>query len=140
MCLGASLVGVIVFLRKQSLLGEALSHAAYPGVIIGVILAGLLSFDDRQEFFLTILIMLGAALTALLGLWCINFLESNFKIRSDSALCFILSAFFGIGLTLASQVQFSFSYLYRQGSVYLYGQAATMTDVHIFVYGLWRYL
>lgn len=135
MCLGASLVGVIVFLRKQSLLGEALSHAAYPGVIMGVILAGLLNLDDRHEVFLAILIMFGAAITALLGLWCIQILESRFKIRSDSALCFVLSIFFGLGLTLASQVQFSFSYLYRQAQVYLYGQAATMTDMHIYVYG-----
>ena len=136
MCLGASLVGVIVFLRKQSLLGESLSHAAYPGVIMGVILAGLLGIDDQQEIFLTVLIMSGAAITALLGLWCIQLLESYLHVRSDSALCFILSAFFGIGLTLASQVQFSFSYLYRQAQIYLYGQAATMTDIHILVYGL----
>lgn len=136
MCLGASLVGVIVFLRKQSLLGESLSHAAYPGVIIGVSLAGLLNLEDQQEVFLTILIMTGAAVTALLGLWCIDRLENYFHIRSDSALCFILSSFFGIGLTLASHIQFSFSYLYRQAQVYLYGQAATMTDIHIFVYGM----
>ena len=92
--------------------------------------------DDRQEIFLAFLIMSGAAITAICGLWCIQKLEQNFNVRSDSALCFILSAFFGIGLTLASQVQFSFSYLYRQAQVYLYGQAATMTDIHIFIYGL----
>ena len=125
MCLGAALIGVIVFLRKQSLLGESLSHAAYPGVIIGVIFAGLLGLNDQHEIFLAILIMSGAAITALLGLWCINLLERYFNIRSDSSLCFILSAFFGIGITLASQVQFSFSYLYRQAQVYLYGQALT---------------
>jgi len=37
--LAASLVGVIVFLRKQSLVGETLSHASYPGVILGVLAA-----------------------------------------------------------------------------------------------------
>ena len=51
MCLGASLVGVIVFLRKQSLLGESLSHAAYPGVILGVILAGLFIWTTGRKFF-----------------------------------------------------------------------------------------
>lgn len=135
MCLGASLVGVLVFLRKQSLLGESLSHAAYPGVILGVILAGFFNVTDYQEMGLSVLIMAGAAVTALFGLWCIHVLENYFNIRSDSALCFILSAFFGIGLTLVSQVQFSFSNLYRQAQVYLYGQAATMTDVHIWIYG-----
>lgn len=136
MCLGASLVGVIVFLRKQSLIGESLSHAAYPGVIIGVIISGLLQLDDRQEIVIALLIMGGASITALVGLGCIQWLEKGLNVRSDSALCFILSAFFGFGLTLASQVQFSFSYLYRKAQVYLYGQAATMTDIHIWVYGV----
>ena len=136
MCLAAALVGVIIFLRKQSLLGEALSHAAYPGVILGVLVATLFSLDDTYETEITILIMAGAFATALLGLWVIHFLESRFRIRSDSALCFVLSAFFGIGITLASHVQFSHASLYRQAQGYLYGQAATMSDTHIWIYGI----
>lgn len=136
MCLAAALVGVIVFLKKQSLLGESLSHAAYPGVIIGVIAAGLLTLTEEQETLLAILIMTGAFLSAMAGLWAITFLERRLRVRSDSALCFVLSAFFGIGLTLASEVQFSYSSLYRQIQVYLYGQAATMTDIHIIIYGV----
>lgn len=135
MCFSASLIGVVVFLRKQSLLGESLSHAAYPGVILGVICAGLLGFTEDQQAQLSLLIMAGAFLTALLGLGTIHFLEKKIKIRSDSSLCFVLSTYFGIGLTLASQVQFSYSSLYRQIQAYLYGQAATMTDVHILIYG-----
>jgi manganese/zinc/iron transport system permease protein len=135
MCLGAALVGVLVFLRKQSLLGESLSHAAYPGVIGGIIIAGLLDFKDQSDAQIAVLIMGGACVTALLGLWSIHLLERYLNIRSDSALCFVLSAFFGVGLTLASHVQFSFSSLYRQAQVYLYGQAATMTDIHIYIYG-----
>ncbi len=135
MCLAASLIGVIIFLRKQSLLGEALSHAAYPGVIIGVICAGLILEDDVNDAATAIFILLGAFCTALLGLVAINWLERGFKIRTDSALCFALSVFFGIGLTLASDVQFSFPALYRQAQSYLYGQASTMMDVHIIIYG-----
>ncbi|MCE5318704.1 MAG: metal ABC transporter permease [Parachlamydia sp.] len=135
MCLGAALVGVVVFLRKQSLIGEALSHASYPGVIAGILVAGLLGFDTQQELRIALLVMGGAMATALLGLWCIHILERKWKVRSDSALCFILAAFFGIGLTLASDVQFSYTSLYRQAIIYLYGQAATMTDLHIIIYG-----
>ena len=39
MCMAASLVGVLVFTRKRSLLGETLSHATYPGVIIAIIIS-----------------------------------------------------------------------------------------------------
>jgi manganese/zinc/iron transport system permease protein len=136
MCLAASLVGVIVFLRKQSLLGESLSHASYPGVILGVIAAGLLGIGESREVALTSFIMGGAFLTALLGLWVIQKMEKRLHVQSDAALCFVLSSFFGIGLTLASQVQFSFTSLYRQVQVYLYGQAATMTDANVWIYAL----
>lgn len=135
MCFAASLVGVIILLRKQSLLGESLSHAAYPGVICGVIAAGLLQINDASDFSVSLFIIVGAFLSCLLGLFVINILERKLKMRSDSALCFVLSSFFGIGLTLASQVQFSYTTLYRQVQAYLYGQAATMTNIHIYIYG-----
>lgn len=135
MCLASALVGVIVFLKKQSLLGESLSHAAYPGVIIGVICAGIFDVSQDSELVIAFLVMIGAFVSAIAGLWTIMFLERHLKVSSDSALCFVLSAFFGIGLTMASEVQFAYSSLYRQIQVYLYGQAATMTDIHIVIYG-----
>src|ERR1700730_4372516 len=79
MCLTAALVGVIVFLRKQSLLGESLSHAAYPGVVLGVIFAGVLNLDDNSELLFSIFIMIGAFLTALAGAGTISFLQSRWK-------------------------------------------------------------
>lgn len=135
MCMSAALVGVVVFLKKQSLVGEALSHASYPGVIIGVILAGGMDLGDDKELPIALLVMAGALATALAGLWTIGFLERKMKVRSDSALCFVLAVFFGAGLTLASHVQFTHTSLYRQAQVYLYGQAATMTDIHMVIYG-----
>lgn len=136
MCLSAALIGVLAFLRKQVLIGEALSHAAYPGVILGVMAAGYFMADSVAETYLAFWILLGALLTSLLGVWVIHNLESRWKIRSDSALCFVLSAFFGIGITLASRVQFSFTTLYKKSLTYLYGQAATMVDFHIVIYGI----
>jgi manganese/zinc/iron transport system permease protein len=117
-------------------MGEALSHAAYPGVILGVLSAVFFGLSDTDELGIAIWIMIGAFLSALAGLWTIHFLERRLKVRSDSALCFVLSVFFGIGLTMASQVQFTHTSFYRQIQVYLYGQAATMTDSHIFIYGI----
>lgn len=136
MCLAAGLVGVIVLLRKQSLLGESLSHAAYPGVILGVIAAGFFLGPDTEEGGVALFILAGAFLSALAGLWAIHFMERKLKVRPDSALCFVLATFFGIGITLASEVQFSYTTLYKQVQVYLYGQAATMTDIHVWVYGV----
>lgn len=136
MCLGAALVGVVVFLRKQSLVGESLSHAAYPGVILGVVVAAPFIGNSNEGAEVAVSVMVGAFLSALAGLWCIEFLQRRCKVRADSALCFVLSAFFGIGLMLASRVQFTHTSLYLQIQIYLYGQAATMTDFHILLYGI----
>ena len=136
MCAAAALTGVIVFLRKQSLIGETLSHAAFPGVMIGILGIGIFWENQPQTGWTAFLILSAAFATALLGLGTIHFLEKHLKVRSDSALCFVLSAFFGIGLTLTSDIQFRYSYLYKQAQAYFYGQAATMTDLHIWIYGI----
>lgn len=136
MCLAAGIVGVIVFLRKQSLLGETLSHATYPGVIFGVIAATSFSLTLADDSLVALAIMAGAFLSAVAGLLSVQFLERKLAVRSDAALCFVLSAFFGVGLTLASRVQFTHPIFYRRIQGYLYGQAATMTDWHILIYSL----
>jgi manganese/zinc/iron transport system permease protein len=134
MCLASSLIGTFIYLRKQSLVGEALSHATYPGVILGVIALSLFAAPNDSSFLSQAFILVGAASTAALGMLAINFLEKKVKIRSDSALCMVLSSFFGIGVLLASQVQFSHTGFYKLIQVYLYGQAATMTDTHMILF------
>lgn len=138
MSLAASLVGVIAYLRKQSLLGESLSHAAYPGVIGGLLCAALfVSIGGNTSSSAILLWILGGGfLSAWLGVWVIDLLERYAKIRSDSALCFVLAVFFGFGLTLASRIQFTHTNLYKQSLTYFYGQAATMTDIHVWIYAL----
>ncbi|MBB65155.1 MAG: ABC transporter permease [Waddliaceae bacterium] len=134
MCLASSLVGVMVYLRKQSLLGESLSHAAYPGVLGGVLL-GVFVFAGLDEGpLLAAFILIGAFLSALLGLWIIEILTRHLSVRNDAALCFVLSMAFGIGITAASRLQFTHTQLYRHVNIYFYGQAATMTDLHVLVY------
>ncbi len=136
MCLAASLVGVLVFLRKESLLGESLSHAAYPGIIFGVVLAGFLFGDSPNETSIAVTVLAGAYVTSFIGLKVIAWLEERLRLRSDSALTFVLATFMGIGLTAASHIQFTHTALYRQAQSYLFGQAATMTDQHIYMYAI----
>lgn len=133
MCLAASLVGVVAFIRKRSLLGEALSHATYPGVVLSVLLASWL-FPCSEEA-MALVILVGAFLSALCGLFAIDLLERFLKVKSDAALCFVLSIFFGVGVLIASRIQTIHPLWYKQIQLFLYGQAATLTDVHILIYG-----
>lgn len=136
MCLGASLMGVILFLKKQALVGEALAHASYPGVVLGVLVAGILGVSSENELKLLLFILTGAFCSSLLGLLLIHILNIKGRVSPDAALCFVLSSFFGIGIAIASEIQFSYTSLYKQIFSYLYGQAATMGDLHILIYAL----
>lgn len=135
MCLSASLIGVFTFLKKQSLVGETLSHATFPGVMIGILVTGWLTQED-SPFWTSIWTLSGAFIAALIGLLFVHLLETRIRVRTDSALTFVLSLFFGFGVTLASRIQFSHTTLYQQSLSYLYGQAATMTDEHVLIYGV----
>lgn len=119
MAISASMIGVLAFVRRRSLIGEALSHAAYPGVVCGAAIAD-------------VCIVPGAFLTALLGIGAVRWLEK--RTTSDAALCVILSSFLGIGVTIASVLQVLDPMAYRRSLTYLYGQAATMTDNHMILY------
>src|SRR5579862_1303340 len=134
MCLSSALVGVIVFLRKRSLLGEALSHAAYPGVVLSVSLMAI--FFPLSSDFIAVAILIGAFITSFLGLWTIEKMQSRLRVKDDAALCFVLSVFFGAGVLIASRIQFTHALWYKTIQIFLYGQAATMTDVHVFIYAL----
>ncbi|MGE3954190.1 MAG: metal ABC transporter permease [Parachlamydiales bacterium] len=123
MAIGAALVGALTYVRGRSLLGETLSHAAYPGVV-GAVALGLTGFGY----------LIGGFACALLGLLLMRGLERR-KVATDAALTFVLALFFGIGVTLASRVQFLAPSAYRQALSLLYGQAATMTDLHLLLYG-----
>lgn len=134
MCLSSALVGVIVFLRKRSLLGEALSHATYPGVVLSVLIMATF-FPDAPDL-LALAILVGAFLTSLLGLWVIEKMELRFRVKNDAALCFVLSVFFGTGVLIASRLQSTHALWYKTAQIFLYGQAATMTDVHVYLYAV----
>lgn len=133
MCIASSLMGVLVFLRKRSLLSESLSHATYPGACLGVI--AFASFFPQHEQWAFLPILGGAFVSSLLGLKAIHWLEEKGKVRTDAALCFVLSVFFGIGVVAASYMQAVFPVWKKQIQLLLFGQAATMSDIHIWIYG-----
>lgn len=134
MSVAAALIGVLVFLKKESLMGEALSHAAYPGLVIGVLFSGILFGDQTENIYSSLFLMGGALISSMLGLKLIHYLESEVKVKQDAALCFVLSFFFGMGILVASRLQFSFTTLYKQVEIYFYGQSATMTDIHVWIF------
>lgn len=133
MSIASALMGVPILLKKRSLLSETLSHATYPGVVVGVFVFAALFPQGEDWVFLAVLG--GAFLFALLALFCVNVLEKRCKVSSDASLSFVLSLFFGAGIVGASVLQAIYPKWQKQVQMLLFGQAATMNDTHIVVYG-----
>ncbi len=134
MCLAASIAGVVLLFQRKLLISETVSHAAYPGAIGGIFLLSILGAEYERFSFLAVLV--GALISSWLGLKAIRWLERKWKISSDAALCFVLAVFFGIGVLLASGLQQVQPMWAQQGHILLFGQAATLTDEHMILYGL----
>ncbi|MBN2647065.1 MAG: metal ABC transporter permease [Thiotrichales bacterium] len=125
--MSASVIGAFAFLRKRSLLGDALAHAALPGVMMAFLLSG--SRDAEMLF-------IGALASSLLGFWLIDWLPKNTKIKPDAALAITLSFFFALGLMLLSYIQTSELPNKSGLDKLLFGQAAAITaeDIQLLIY------
>ncbi len=128
MSIFSSIVGALAYLKRASLIGEALSHSCYPGVILGAMAFAYFSFS------MTLAVFLGSFVFSLLGLAVNYYIQKIGGLRPDTALCFIVSFFLGLGVLLVSYLQQTDPVTYQSVQVYLYGQAATLREVHIVVY------
>ena len=101
--LGTAMLGIVsgalgsfAVLRRQSLLGDAMSHAALPGVILAFMLTGLKSPS---------ILMIGAAIAGVVGVLFIIVINRYTRIKEDSSLGIVLSVFFGFCLLLLTMLQ-----------------------------------
>ncbi|ANH79089.1 metal ABC transporter permease [Candidatus Chlamydia sanziniae] len=121
-CMTTALWGTLLLVGRQPLLSESLSHASYPGLLLGALLTQQF-FPNQSSIFL---IVFFGCIASILGYGTIVFLERTLRLHKDAALCFVLVVFFAIGVILASYVKNSSPLLYNRINAYLYGQAATL--------------
>jgi manganese/zinc/iron transport system permease protein len=115
--LSSGVIGSFAYLRKQSLMGDALAHAALPGVCIAFMLSGSKS---------VVLFLIGASFAGLLATFGIGYITRHSHIKQDAALAIVLSVFFGIGIVMLTQIQHSGSGNQSGLDKFLFGQAASM--------------
>ncbi|MEM7539176.1 MAG: metal ABC transporter permease [Chloroflexota bacterium] len=127
--MGAGILGIVsgalgsfAMLRRQSLLGDAISHAALPGIVLAFILTGTKA---------SLVLIVGAALAGWIATLWMTSIINNTRIKEDSALGLVLSVFFGIGLLLLTYVQKLPNAAQAGLDSFLFGQAAAllMSDV-----------
>ena len=112
-------LGAFAVLRKQSLLGDAISHAALPGVVLAFLLT-------RSKAPLVLIV--GAAIAGWLGtLWMMN-ITRHTRIKQDTAIGLVLSVFFGLGLMLLTFTQRLPDARQAGLDKFLFGQAAALLE------------
>jgi len=104
--LGAALLGgaaggagAFLTLRRRALVSDALAHVTLPGIGLAFLAMAALGGDGR---FLPGL-MIGAAVTAALGLWAVQALVRH--LPEDAATAAVLSSFYGFGVVLLTVIQ-----------------------------------
>lgn len=123
----SGVVGSYAVLRRQSLMGDVMSHAALPGIVAAFLVVGA---KERLPIFL------GAAVSAALAAAAIGLVTSNSRIKTDSAMGIALSVFFGLGLVLLTYAQHAPDANQAGLDKFLFGQAEALVERDVAVIAL----
>lgn len=85
--------GIFLILSRSSLLGDAISHAALPGIAAAFLISG-----SREPIWM----ILGALIAGLLTAVCSSFIHRSSIIKPDASLGIVFTSFFSIGVILIS--------------------------------------
>lgn len=115
--LTSGVLGSFAVLRRQSLIGDALAHAALPGICIMFMITGTRSSE---------LLLLGGALSGLVGTFVLLAVTRWSVVKQETALGIVLSVFFGFGILLLTRIQHSGNSAQSGLDRFIFGQAATI--------------
>jgi manganese/zinc/iron transport system permease protein len=118
----SAVVGCFTYLRKRALVGDAVSHAILPGVALAFFIG-----QGKHPAFL----LIGALLAGWIALLTIDGLVNNSKLKTDTAIAFVLSVFFGFGIFLLSIIQQKGTGEQAGLDSFLFGKAAGMTNLEV---------
>ena len=127
--LGSALLGIVsgvlgcfAVLRRQGLLGDALAHAALPGVCLAYMLTGSKA---------PLVLLVGAGISGWLGAWLLLRIVRDTKISEDTSLGIVLSVFFGFGILLLTFINKRNDANQAGLDHFLFGQAATLITENV---------
>lgn len=111
-----AMLSCFLILKGWSLLGDAISHAVFPGVVVGYMMTPLVvSFlgflpwvavasANRSDITMAMM-ALGAFLAGMVCAVLTGFLGANSRIKQDTVMGVVFSSMFGLGLVLATAIE-----------------------------------
>lgn len=127
LALASSIIGCFSLYKGQSLVGDAIGHASYPGVVLSFML-----FYSKNP----ILLGLGAMIFGILAYRCIQILDKHSKLQLDAILAIILTGFFGLGIVLKTYIQGNSQYTKASQAglkAYIFGSASYILRFDVIV-------
>ncbi len=91
--ISCGLLGCFLILRKMAMVGDAISHAVLPGIVIAFLLTG-----TRDSFEMII----GAALLGIFCTFLMEFFHKKAKLQTDAAIGVTFTSLFALGVILIS--------------------------------------
>ncbi len=99
--LALGVLGVFVVLRRMALIGDALSHAILPGVVLAYILLDAI-VGHLEGFWGVWGLFLGALIAGLVTAFGIGWVTKYARAKEDTAIGIVFTAMFGLGVILIS--------------------------------------
>ncbi|MBY5933186.1 metal ABC transporter permease [Tateyamaria omphalii] len=99
--IASGVAGTFLFLRKRALVSDAISHATLPGVGLAFVIMVAMGGEGRSLLGL----LLGAGVSAAIGLLCVQWLTRRTRLGEDAAIGAVLSVFFGFGVVMLTVIQ-----------------------------------
>lgn len=126
-CINASsaLVGTFAFLRKRSLIGDAVAHSLLLGICFGYMMAG-----EKNPVFL----LAGAFITGWISIFLVDYIVNHSRVKQDTAIGVVLSTFFALGVVLLTYIQKTGNGNHAGLDHFLFGQAAAITRDEVYVF------
>ena len=125
--LTSGVLGCFAVLRRQSLIGDGLAHAALPGICIMYMLTATKSSE---------LLLVGGAISGLVGTAILMLIPRWSIVKPETALGIVLSVFFGFGIMLLTRIQHSSDAGQSGLDRFIFGQAATILPRDVVVMGI----
>jgi manganese/zinc/iron transport system permease protein len=88
-----ALLGCFLILRKMAMVGDAISHAVLPGIVIAFLISG-----SRDS----VTMLIGAGLIGILTTFLIEFFHKKAKLQTDASIGVTFTWLFAVGVVLIS--------------------------------------
>jgi manganese/zinc/iron transport system permease protein len=103
------LLGNFLVLRRQALIGDAISHVVLPGIVVGFLVAGTIA---------TLPLMLGAMTAAVIAAGLIEIIRRAGRLEAGAAMGVVFTTMFAAGIVLLEQTGASNAHIDSEHALY----------------------